>query len=79
MYTPLEKYLLSAPVKALGLPALINPTEYELMERELTLGWDREQDGIGGLIFTLRINGVLIIFANEILEVIGGKHGNKQN
>ena len=73
MYTRLEKYLLSAPVPGLCLPALIEPTEAELYERELTLGWNRDEDGVGALLFTLRVNGTVVVFCNEILEVIGAK------
>ena len=76
IFTPLERYLLAAPVPGLNLPALIEPTEYDLFERAETLGWDREQDGVGGLLFTLRVNGVVVVFCNEILEVIGAKHGH---
>jgi hypothetical protein len=60
-YTALEKYILSAPVPALKWPALIEPTEFDLIEREAELGWNRDTDGIGGLIGTLRILGVLFI------------------
>ena len=73
MYTPLEKYLLSAPVPGLALPALIEPSEQELYERELTLGWNPDEDGVGELLFTLRVNGTVVVFCNEILEVIGAK------
>ena len=72
MYTPLERYLLSAPVPGLALTALIEPTEEELFTRELTLGWHPER-GVGELLFTLRVNGTVVVFANEILEVIGAK------
>lgn len=76
MYTPLEKYLLSAPVPNLGLPALVAPTDEDLLTREGDLGWNRDEDGVGGLLFTLRVNGVLVLFSNEIWEVIGAnKHG----
>lgn len=60
MWSALEKALLSAPVAGLGLPALIDPDDFALLERALTLGWDRE-DGIGELIFDLRVNGVVVI------------------
>ena len=69
-YTAIERYLLSAPVPNLNLPALIEPTELDLIEREAELGWDREE-GVGALLFTLKVNGVLILFCNEILEVVG--------
>jgi hypothetical protein len=65
MYTPLEKYLLSVGVPNLGLPALIEPiTELDLLEREFQLGWDRDA-GVGELVFHLRMNGVVAIFAPE--------------
>ncbi len=76
MYTPLEKYLLSAPVLGLNLPALIEPTERELMERQAVLGWNRD-NGIGELIFTLRMNGTVVLFANEISQVYGGRYVSK--
>lgn len=68
MYTPLERYLLSAPVPGLGLPALIEPTELDLVEREFTLGWDRDS-GVGELLFTLRVNGVVVLFAPELKHI----------
>jgi len=73
MFSPLERYLLSAPVPGLNLSALIEPNEYDLFARGETLAWNRERDGVGGLLFTLRINGVVVVFCNEILEVIGAK------
>lgn len=75
MYTPLEKYLLSAPVPGLNLPALISPSTMELLEREATLDWNRDRDGVGGLLFTLRIGGTVCVFVNEILEVMN--HGKR--
>jgi hypothetical protein len=77
MYSALEKYLLSAPVPGLELPALIEPTEQDLFAREVTLGWHRDE-GVGALLFTLRVNGVLILFCNEILEVIGARNVHHQ-
>ena len=59
MYTPLEKFLLSLPVPCMGMKALVNPTDFELMEREARLSWDRD-DGVGDLIFTLKICGVVV-------------------
>lgn len=76
VYTPLQKYLLSAPVPGLALPALIEPTEQDLLTREAELGWHRDE-GVGALLFTLRVNGVVVVFCNEILEVIGAKHVRK--
>jgi hypothetical protein len=73
MYTPLEQRILSVPVPGLNLPALIEPTESDLMQREAELGWNRA-DGVGELLFTLRINGVAVVFVNEIFEVIGGRN-----
>ena len=67
MYSAAEKRLLSTPIANLGLPALIEPTEFQLMEREAELGWDRDA-GIGELLFLLRINGVAVVFINEISE-----------
>lgn len=67
-YSELERYLLSAPVPKLGLQALLSPTECELVEREAELGWHRDS-GVGELLFTLRINGVLILFAPEFHEL----------
>jgi hypothetical protein len=77
IFTPLEQYLLSAPVPGLDLPALIEPSEYDLYERAETLGWDGERDGVGGLLFTLRLNGTLVVFCNEILEIIGANNARK--
>ena len=71
MYTPLEKSLLSTPVPGLNLPALIEPTDEELIQREAELSWNRDE-GVGALLFTLRINGVAVVFVNEIFEVIAG-------
>ena len=76
MYTPLQKYLLSAPLPNLGLPALINPTEEELFVREVTLGWHRDE-GTGALLFTLRVNGLAVIFRNELCEILGAQHARE--
>lgn len=77
MYSALEKYLLSAPVPGFSLPALIQPSEAELIERSQTLGWNKEE-GIGPLLFTLRINGLVVLFANEIpLEMKYGTQDRK--
>ena len=76
MYTPLEKYLLSAPVRGLNLPALIAPTENDLMKRATELGWE-QKSGAGELIFTLRMNGVVVLFANEISQIYGGSYVSK--
>jgi hypothetical protein len=69
MYTALEEYLLSAPVPGLGFPALIEPTEEALWQREADLGLDRNQpDFLSELLFTLRINRVVVLIPN--LEVV---------
>lgn len=60
-YTPLERYLLSVPVPSMGLPALVNPTDFDLLEREATLAWERDADGVGGLVATLRLCGVCFL------------------
>ena len=78
MYTPLQKYLLSAPVPGLGLPALIAPTEQELFDREVTLGWHPEE-GTGALLFTLRVNGLAVIFCNELPEISGAHNVHAQD
>ena len=65
MYSALEKYLLSAPVPGLALPALIEPTEVQLWQREADLGLDRDQpDFLGELLFTLRMNCVVVLIPN---------------
>lgn len=73
MYSPLVKSLLSTPVKGLGLPALIQPSDFGLFVREQELGWDSATDSVADLLFTLRINGVAVVFINEVLEVFGNK------
>jgi len=74
MYTRLEKALLCAPVAVLGLPALLNPTESELWEREAELAWHPDE-GVGELVSTLRLLGVVVIFEHELKEFAGG-HNN---
>lgn len=78
MYTPLEKYLLSAPVAGLGLPGLIGPTETELFEREVDLGWHPD-DGVGALLFHLKMNGVVVILSHELPEVLGATNVRTQD
>ena len=76
MYTDLEKFLLSCPVPAMKLPALIAPvTDLDYLEREAALGWERES-GVGELIFLLRLNAVAVIQyppLEQLLETILGR------
>jgi hypothetical protein len=68
-YSQLERYLLSAPVPGLGLPALIEPIEEALWQREADLGLDRNSPAfLGELLFTLRMNRVVVLIPN--LEVV---------
>ncbi len=76
MYSDLERFLLSCPVPSMKLPALIAPvTDLDYLEREAALGWHKE-DGVGELIFFLRLNGVAVITyppLEDILQTILGR------
>lgn len=68
MYTTLQRRLLSVPVATLGLPALFNPTEFQLWEREADLLWHPDE-GTTELLATLALPGVVVVFSSEMEEL----------
>lgn len=72
MLTPLQRTLLCAPVPTLGLPALIQPKEHELWQREIELAWHPDE-GTGELLATLRVLGTIVILERELKELELGR------